>query len=67
MAFLYTQYHHKLTTGGPDIYCYACNDQRIDPELVLHLANFGINIQTQKKTEKTMTELVRLCLSNNRS
>ena len=51
-------------TGGPDIYCYACNESRIDPELVLHLSNFGINIQTQKKTEKTMTELVRLCLSS---
>ena len=46
-------------TGGLDIYCYACNDSRIDPELVLHLANFGINVQTQKKTEKSMTELVR--------
>ena len=56
--------HDKLTLGGPDIYCYACNDSRIDPELVLHLANFGINVRTQKKTEKSMTELVRLCLSN---
>ncbi|KAI0249448.1 ubiquitin carboxyl-terminal hydrolase 14 [Lactifluus subvellereus] len=43
--------------GNADIYCYACNDARIDPELVLHLANFGINVQTQKKTEKSMTEL----------
>ena len=49
-------------TVGPDIYCYACNEERIDPELVLHLANFGINVQTQRKTEKSMTELVRLCL-----
>jgi ubiquitin carboxyl-terminal hydrolase 5/13 len=43
-----------------DIYCYACDDSRIDPELVLHLANFGINVQTQRKTEKSMTELVRV-------
>ncbi|KAI9452342.1 ubiquitin carboxyl-terminal hydrolase 14 [Russula earlei] len=43
--------------GNADIYCYACNDSRIDPELVLHLANFGINVQTQKKTVKSMTEL----------
>lgn len=57
IAFLFT----KLKTGAPDIYCYACNDSRIDPELVLHLANFGINVQTQKKTQKSMTELVRLC------
>ena len=56
--------HHTLTymttDGRADIYCYACNDARIDPELVLHLANFGINVQTQKKTEKSMTELVRV-------
>ena len=42
-----------------DIYCYACNEERIDTELVLHLSNFGINVQAQKKTEKSMTELVR--------
>ncbi|KAI9450058.1 ubiquitin carboxyl-terminal hydrolase 14, partial [Lactarius psammicola] len=43
--------------GNADIYCYACNEERIDTELVLHLSNFGINVQTQKKTEKSMTEL----------
>ncbi|KAH9959709.1 ubiquitin carboxyl-terminal hydrolase 14 [Russula compacta] len=43
--------------GHADIHCYACDESRIDPELVLHLANFGINVQTQKKTEKSMTEL----------
>ncbi|KAI0686470.1 ubiquitinyl hydrolase [Cytidiella melzeri] len=43
--------------GGADIYCYACNDARLDPELPRHLAAFGINVLTQKKTEKSMTEL----------
>ncbi|KAH8977355.1 ubiquitin carboxyl-terminal hydrolase 14 [Lactarius akahatsu] len=43
--------------GNADIYCYACNEERIDTELVLHLSNFGINVQAQKKTEKSMTEL----------
>ncbi|KAK2460221.1 hypothetical protein APHAL10511_007756 [Amanita phalloides] len=43
--------------GGADIYCYACNDARLDPELTEHLANFGINVAAQKKTEKSMTEL----------
>ncbi|KIO22723.1 hypothetical protein M407DRAFT_9788 [Tulasnella calospora MUT 4182] len=28
-----------------------------DPELAAHLANFGINVLTQTKTEKSMTEL----------
>lgn len=41
-----------------DIYCYACNDARLDPELKTHLATFGINVMSQKKTEKSMTELV---------
>ncbi|KAI0055329.1 ubiquitin carboxyl-terminal hydrolase 14 [Artomyces pyxidatus] len=43
--------------GGADIYCYSCNDARLDPDLARHLANFGINVQTQTKTEKSMTEL----------
>ncbi|KAH9970100.1 hypothetical protein BGW80DRAFT_1333302 [Lactifluus volemus] len=43
--------------GTADIYCYACDETRIDPELVLHLSNFGINVQAQKKTEKSITEL----------
>ncbi|KAJ8597139.1 cysteine proteinase [Rhizopogon salebrosus TDB-379] len=43
--------------GGADVYCYACNDARIDPELATHLSAFGINFAAQKKTEKSMTEL----------
>ncbi|KAG8221718.1 hypothetical protein J3R82DRAFT_2006 [Butyriboletus roseoflavus] len=43
--------------GGADIYCYACNDARLDPELTTHLAAFGINVTSQKKTEKSVTEL----------
>ncbi|KAG9016283.1 hypothetical protein FRB90_003507 [Tulasnella sp. 427] len=43
--------------GTADIYCYQCNDSRLDPELAAHLANFGINVLTQTKTEKSMTEL----------
>lgn len=54
-------------TDGLDIYCYACNDGKIDPELALHLANFGINVQAQKKTEKSMTELVCPCPFDNKA
>ncbi|EGN94266.1 hypothetical protein SERLA73DRAFT_62342 [Serpula lacrymans var. lacrymans S7.3] len=43
--------------GGADIYCYACNDARLDPDLATHLKTFGISVATQKKTEKSMTEL----------
>ena len=42
-----------------DIYCYACNDARLDNDLSTHLANWGINISQQTKTEKNMTELVK--------
>lgn len=43
--------------GTADIYCYSCNDAKIDPDLARHLATFGINVQSQAKTEKSMTEL----------
>ena len=42
-----------------DVYCYACDDARTDPHLAKHLATFGIEVASQKKTEKSMTELVR--------
>ncbi|PWN28569.1 ubiquitinyl hydrolase [Jaminaea rosea] len=43
--------------GTADIYCYACNDARIDPNLADHLHHFGINVMSLSKTEKSMTEL----------
>ncbi|KAM3589067.1 ubiquitin C-terminal hydrolase Ubp14 [Umbelopsis sp. WA50703] len=43
--------------GTADIYCYLCNDARLDPELASHLANWGISVSNQQKTEKSMTEL----------
>ncbi|WFD34367.1 ubiquitinyl hydrolase 1 [Malassezia cuniculi] len=43
--------------GTADIYCYACNDARLDKHLGKHLAHFGIQLQGLAKTEKSMTEL----------
>lgn len=43
--------------GTADVYCYKCDDSKMDLELAAHLATFGINVATQQKTEKTMTEL----------
>lgn len=43
--------------GSADIYCYACNEERVDPELVAHLAHWGIDIAGRQKTEKGLTEL----------
>lgn len=41
-----------------DIYCYACDDAKLDPDLATHLHNVGIAVLDQSKTEKSMTELV---------
>lgn len=43
--------------GSADIFCYACNEERIDPNISTHLARWGIAIAEQKKTEKSLTEL----------
>ncbi|THH03651.1 hypothetical protein EW145_g6112 [Phellinidium pouzarii] len=43
--------------GNADIYCYLCNDAKLDLDLAAHLHTFGINVSTQTKTEKSMTEL----------
>jgi uncharacterized UBP type Zn finger protein len=45
-----------------DIYCYICQDMKIDPFLPQHLETFGILISTQEKTEKSMVELVCIIL-----
>ncbi|KAI8342975.1 hypothetical protein BC941DRAFT_410122 [Chlamydoabsidia padenii] len=43
--------------GTADIYCYSCDDAKVDNDLSTHLANWGINVLDQFKTEKSMTEL----------
>ena len=43
--------------GTADVYCYACNEERIDTELAKHLAHWGINIAEREKTEKSLTEM----------
>lgn len=39
------------------IYCYACNEDRNDDNLAVHLQTLGIDVLTQKKTEKTIQEM----------
>ena len=43
--------------GTADIYCYACNDERTDPEIAAHLAHWGIKLAEREKTEKSLTEM----------
>lgn len=43
--------------GTADIYCYKCDEERVDPDLAAHLAHWGIKIADREKTEKSMAEL----------
>jgi ubiquitin carboxyl-terminal hydrolase 5/13 len=43
--------------GNADVYCYQCDEERVDTELAAHLAHWGINIAEREKTEKSVTEM----------
>ncbi|KAL1902059.1 ubiquitin C-terminal hydrolase Ubp14 [Ceratocystis pirilliformis] len=43
--------------GNADVYCYKCDEERIDRNLAAHLANWGIKLADRQKTEKSLTEL----------
>ncbi|KAJ3800864.1 ubiquitin carboxyl-terminal hydrolase 14 [Lentinula aff. detonsa] len=43
--------------GNADIYCYSCDDSKLDPSLSTHLSTFGINLSAQTKTELSITEM----------
>jgi ubiquitin carboxyl-terminal hydrolase 5/13 len=44
-------------SGEASLYCYACDNDVKDPDIAVHLHNLGIDVSTQVKTEKTMSEL----------
>ncbi|KAL5332159.1 hypothetical protein BJX70DRAFT_384968 [Aspergillus crustosus] len=43
--------------GSADIYCYVCNEERVDPDLASHLAHWGITLSSREKTEKSLMEM----------
>lgn len=43
--------------GTADVYCYTCDDERVDDNLSTHLANWGIILSERTKTEKSLTEM----------
>ena len=43
--------------GNADVYCYKCNEERVDTELAAHLSRWGINIAEREKTEKSLMEM----------
>ena len=44
--------------GTADIYCYRCDESRLDTELASHLAHFGLAVSQQVKSAQSMAELV---------
>ncbi|XP_049819162.1 ubiquitin carboxyl-terminal hydrolase 5 isoform X2 [Aethina tumida] len=61
----YNNTHHPLAVklgtitkdGKGDVFSYPEDDMVEDPNLIQHLAHWGINIQNMEKTEKSMVEL----------
>lgn len=43
--------------GTADVYCYACDEERIDDDLGPHLAHWGILLAERQKTEQSLTEM----------
>lgn len=43
--------------GTADVYCYGCDEERIDDKLGEHLAHWGIILAERQKTEKSLTEM----------
>lgn len=43
--------------GTADVYCYECDDERVDDNLSTHLAHWGIVLADRVKTEKSLTEM----------
>ena len=43
--------------GSADVYCYKCDDERIDSEIGKHLAHWGIRLAERQKTEMSLTEM----------
>ena len=43
--------------GTADIYCYTCDEERIDDDLGKHLAHWGIMLAERQKTEKSLMEM----------
>jgi ubiquitin carboxyl-terminal hydrolase 5/13 len=43
--------------GTADVYCYQCDEERVDEDLGSHLAHWGIMLAERQKTEKSLTEM----------
>jgi ubiquitin carboxyl-terminal hydrolase 5/13 len=43
--------------GTADVYCYQCDEERVDDDLGAHLAHWGIVLAERQKTEKSLTEM----------
>lgn len=46
-----------ILTIYSDVFCYVCQDSRLDGDLANHLLRLGLPISQQQKTEKSITEM----------
>ncbi|KAL5104264.1 Ubiquitin carboxyl-terminal hydrolase 5 [Taenia crassiceps] len=46
-----------ITPNGAEVFSYAEDDMVTDPLLAQHLAHFGIDMQRQRKTDRTVMEM----------
>jgi ubiquitin carboxyl-terminal hydrolase 5/13 len=61
----YNQTHHPVAVklgsitadGKADVYCYTDDEEIIDPELSMHLENWGIRLADVIVTEKSLAEM----------
>ncbi|KAI1826268.1 ubiquitin carboxyl-terminal hydrolase 14 [Xylaria intraflava] len=60
-----TESHHAVAVklgsitpeGSADVYCYQCDEERLDDGLASHLAHWGVILADQVKTEMSLTEM----------
>ena len=50
--------------GEASVFCYKCDDDVVDKNLVQHLIKFGIKVEGMEQTEKTILEM-NIELNNN--
>lgn len=43
--------------GTADVFCYQCDEDRVDDNLGAHLAHWGIMLAERQKTERSLTEM----------
>jgi len=51
------KFHTATAEGTADVFCYACDQDSVNPYLEAHFKYLGIDITECRKTERSMKEL----------